>query len=116
MLHLESIFLGPEEIINANRKEKLEKIKGYDGVILCIQEPIETSTQLINSICDKYFGNILLLWNAELEGTEFQKIRDCFDEAKVQEMEQRIEFNKDSINFKNLANFLKALKKFSQSN
>lgn len=117
LLNLESILLGQEEIINANRKERLEKIEGYDGAILCIQAPIEKKTEhLIISICSKYVENILLLWNTELENAEFEKIQDCFDDVKDQEMEQWVEFNKDSINFKNNVNFIKALKKFSQSN
>lgn len=112
LLNMEGVLLGQEEIVNSSRKS--EKIKGtdkgYDGAIVCIQEPIEKKTERsIILICYEHAGKILLLWNTELESAEFEKIqKNCFDEIEEQETKQRVNFNQDSINF----NFIKALKNF----
>lgn len=112
LLGLESALLDAMEIINFERKARVDKIKGYEGAIVCIQQPIQKKIErIINSIYDEYLERVLILWNAELAPEEFEKLFDEEDENKYEE--QCAIVNAECIDFENNVKLIKKLNVFN---
>jgi len=111
LLGLESKVIDTNEMANLGRKERIDKIRGYTGAIICIQQPMQRKIErVINSIYDEYLERVLILWDAELPDEEFDKI---FDEEGENKREEKCAiFNAESIDFKNNVKLIKILKFF----